>query len=147
MVAEAYGEVLTWDSLAQLGSDDLNLTDSAAFAERVIDRWLREQVLLNHARKHLARRIVWPIEQALEAYRRSLLIGTYETGTSKAGSTTFRSEEVSVAYHDAHPELFTLHDHAVQALYTTCRPQEAPERRGPIGRVARPAPGTTAWSG
>ena len=77
VVAEAYGEVLTWDSLAQQVPDDLNLEDSAAFAERVLDRWLREQVLVNEARTQLRNELA-SIEQALEVYRRSLLINTYE---------------------------------------------------------------------
>ena len=77
VVAEAYGDVLTWDSLAQQVPDDLNLEDSAAFAERVLDRWLREQVLVNEARTQLRDELA-SIEQALEVYRRSLLINTYE---------------------------------------------------------------------
>ena len=36
VVAEAYGEVLTWDSLAQKVPDALSLEDSAAFAERPV---------------------------------------------------------------------------------------------------------------
>lgn len=72
VVASAYGEVLTWDSLASLVPDDLNLEDSAAFAERVLDRWMRERVMLAQARTQLQQERS-SLEQALEAYRRSLL--------------------------------------------------------------------------
>ena len=130
VLAEAYGEVLTWDSLASWVPDDLNLTDSAAFAERVIDRWMREQVMLNHARKHLQNELSG-LEQALEAYRKSLLINTYENRYVESRLATDISDEEVSAYHATHPELFTLHDHAVQALYVHLPdPQEAAERRG-----------------
>ena len=145
VVAEAYGEVLTWDSLAQQVPDDLNLEDSAAFAERVLDRWLREQVLVNEARTQLRDELA-SIEQALEVYRRSLLINTYENRYVASRLDEEVSEEDIVAYYDAHPELFTLHDHAVQVLYCTCPIRKSrPKPAAPIGRVARPALGTTTW--
>ena len=78
VVASAYGEALTWDSLAQRIPNDLSLEDSAAFAERVIDRWMREHVMLAQAKANLERERDH-LDQALEAYRRSLLINTYET--------------------------------------------------------------------
>ena len=130
VVAEAYGEVLTWDSLAQQVPDDLNLEDSAAFAERVLDRWLREQVLVNEARTQLRDELA-SIEQALEVYRRSLLINTYENRYVASRLNEEVSEEDIVAYYDAHPELFTLHDHAVQVLYLHLPdPEVAAQTRG-----------------
>ncbi|MGB2470029.1 MAG: hypothetical protein ACPIA5_04195, partial [Flavobacteriales bacterium] len=78
VVAEAYGEVLTWDSLAQRVPDELGLEDSAAFAERLIDRWMREHVMLAQADAQLKEERS-NLDAALEAYRRSLLINTYET--------------------------------------------------------------------
>ena len=76
VVAEAYGEALTWDSLASWVPDDLNLEDSAAFAERVIDRWMREQVMVTQARTQLQKELP-SLEQALEAYRRALSLDPY----------------------------------------------------------------------
>lgn len=116
LVAEAYGEILTWDSLGTWIPDDLSLEDSMALADRVIDRWMREQVMLAQARTQLERE--WPaLEQALEAYRRSLLINTYETRYVESRLQTEVSDEEIQSYFDAHRELFTLHDHAVRVLY------------------------------
>lgn len=130
VAAQAFGEVLTWDSLAQWVPDDLNLEDSAAFAERVIDRWLREQVMLAQARTHLQTERS-SLEKALEAYRRSLLINTYETRYVESRLDTEVSEQEIVAYYDAHPELFTLHDHAVRVLYLHLPdPKAAAQARG-----------------
>jgi hypothetical protein len=130
VAAEAYGEVLTWDSLATWVPDDLSLEDSAAFAERVIDRWMREQVMLAQARTHLQRERS-SLEKALEAYRRSLLINTYETRYVDSRLDTEVSEQDVAAYYEAHPELFTLHDHAVQVLYLHLPdPKVAAEARG-----------------
>lgn len=130
VAAEAYGEVLTWDSLATWVPDDLSLEDSAAFAERVIDRWMREQVMLAQARTHLQTERS-SLEKALEAYRRSLLINTYETRYVDSRLDTEVSEEDVAAYYEAHPELFTLHDHAVRVLYLHLPdPKVAAEARG-----------------
>jgi hypothetical protein len=130
VAAEAYGEVLTWDSLATWVPDDLSLEDSAAFAERVIDRWMREQVMLAQARTHLQTERS-SLEKALEAYRRSLLINTYETRYVDSRLDTDVSEDEVAAYYEAHPELFTLHDHAVRVLYLHLPdPKVAAEARG-----------------
>ncbi|MGB1481408.1 MAG: peptidyl-prolyl cis-trans isomerase [Flavobacteriales bacterium] len=130
VVASAYGEVLTWDSLASLVPDDLNLEDSAAFAERVLDRWMRERVMFAQARTQLQQERS-SLEQALEAYRRSLLINTYETRYVESRLDTEVSDDEIEAYYEAHPELFTLHDHAVRVLYLHLPdPKAAAEARG-----------------
>jgi len=130
VVAKAYGAVLTWDSLAHHVPDDLNLEDSAAFAERFLDRWMREQVLLNEAKTQLSNELP-ELERALEAYRQSLLINTYENRYVASRLDEEVSEEAILAYYDAHPELFTLHDHAVQVLYLHLPdPQIAAQTRG-----------------
>ena len=116
VVAEAYGEVLTWDSLAQRVPDELGLEDSAAFAERLIDRWMREQVMLAQANAQLKEERS-NLDAALEAYRRSLLINTYETRYVESRLDTEVADVEVQAYYEAHAELFTLHDHAVRVLY------------------------------
>lgn len=130
VVASAYGEVLTWDSLASLVPDDLDLEDSAAFAERVLDRWMRERVMFAQARTQLQQERS-SLEQALEAYRRSLLINTYETRYVESRLDTEVGDEEIETYYEAHPELFTLHDHAVRVLYLHLPdPKAAAEARG-----------------
>ena len=116
VVAEAYGEVLTWDSLAQRVPDALSLEDSAAFAERLIDRWMREQVMLAQADAQLKEERT-SLNAALEAYRKSLLINTYETRYVESRLDTDVDDREVLAYYEDHPELFTLHDHAVRVLY------------------------------
>ena len=116
VVAEAYGEVLTWDSLAQRVPDELGLEDSVAFAERLINRWMREQVMLAQADAQLKKERS-SLDAALEAYRRSLLINTYETRYVESRLDTNVDEAEVQAYYEAHAELFTLHDHAVRVLY------------------------------
>ena len=124
VVAEAYGEVLTWDSLAQRVPDELGLEDSAAFAERLIDRWMREQVMLAQADAQLKEERS-NLDAALEAYRRSLLINTYETRYVESRLDTEVDDVEVQAYYEAHAELFTLHDHAVRVLYVHLPDPEA----------------------
>ena len=114
--AKAFGEVMTWDSLSAVVPDDLSLEDSAAYAERVLQSWMKEQVMLDAARTHLKNELP-SLEQALEAYRRSLLVNTYETRYVESRLDVEVSEAEIEAYHVQHPELFTLHDHAVRALF------------------------------
>ena len=57
------------------GAGRLEFEDSAAYAERVLQSWMREQVMLDAARTHLKDELPG-LEQALEAYRRSLLVNT-----------------------------------------------------------------------
>ena len=112
----AKDEVMTWDSLSAVVPDDPSLEDSAAYAERVLQSWMREQVMLDAARTHLKDELP-SLEQALEAYRRSLLVNTYETRYVESRLDVDVSEEEIEAYHAQHPELFSLHDHAVRALF------------------------------
>lgn len=116
VVATAYEARLTWDSLASKVPDDLNLEDSAAFAERVIDRWMREQVMLHNAEQHLQAERA-QIQRALDAYRKSLTINTYETRYVESRLNTVVGEADVLSYYDGHQELFTLHDHTVRVLY------------------------------
>ena len=130
VVATAFGEDMTWDSLSSAVPDDLSLADSAAFAERILTKWMREQVMLDAARMHLKEELP-SLEAALEAYRRSLLINTYETRYVESRLDMDVSEEEIEAYHRNHPELFTLHDHAVRALFLHFpEPQQAVEAAG-----------------
>ena len=115
-IATAYGEKLSERDLLDMLPENLSAEDSAAFATRLVDRWLREQVLLNHATRELSGEIA-SLEQALESYRRSLLINTFEGRFVENRLNDEVSEEAIRAYYDEHPELFTLHDHAVQVLY------------------------------
>ena len=116
VVASAYGDVMTYDSLAAWVPDELSLEDSAAFAERVIARWMRERVMLFQADLHLQREKA-NLNQALESYRRSLMISTYESKYVASRLDTEITEEEIAQYYLSHPELFTLHDHAVRALH------------------------------
>ena len=72
--------------------------------------------MLDAARTHLKDELP-SLEQALEAYRRSLLVNTYETRYVESRLDVDVSEEEIEAYHAQHPELFSLHDHAVRALF------------------------------
>lgn len=115
-VATAFGHALTKDSLAHWVPDDLSLEDSAQFAERVIERWMREQTLLAHAQSQLQGERA-SIKAALIAYRNSLVINTYETRFVEGRLNRNVTPEAIEAYHAAHPELFTLSDHAVRVLF------------------------------
>ena len=97
-------------------SENLSAEDSVVYAKRLVDRWLQDQVMLNHATRELSGEMA-NLEQALEAYRRSLLINTFETRFVENLLDSEVSEEAIIAYYEDHPELFTLHDHAVQVLY------------------------------
>ena len=143
IVAKAFGEILTWDSLASQVPDDLSLEDSAAFAERVLDLWMREQVLVNEAKKQLSNELP-NIEEALEAYRQSLLINTYENRYVESRLDTRVSEDEILAYYHAHPELSPCMTTLCKCCISIFPILKSPPKRGAqIGLAERNAHGTT----
>ena len=116
VIASAHGQNLSEQELLDMLPENLSAEDSVVYAKRLVDRWLQDQVMLNHATRELSGEMA-NLEQALEAYRRSLLINTFETRFVENLLDSEVSEEAIIAYYEDHPELFTLHDHAVQVLY------------------------------
>lgn len=116
IAARAYDRVFT---LAEVGAripDELAPEDSAEMAARVIDGWLREQVLVQQARQALP-----PTEQDFSAelatYERALLTHAYEDRYVAQRLDGDVTDEEAFRFYQQAPELFALNDFVVRATF------------------------------
>jgi len=116
VVVEAYGNSLILDSLKDRIPDEMNYDDSTLLAERIINSWVREQVLLAQAEKVIAANDEG-FDAKIKAYRDALLVNEYETSFVRSRLDSEVNEEEILEFHDSNPELFKLPEHVVRAVF------------------------------
>lgn len=116
VVARAYEKVFTLDSLSARIPDQLSFEDSTDLAERLINVWLREQVLISQAEKSLINEST-SLQKRIDEYRNTLLISEYEKQYAKSRLDTIISDSEIEEFHSSNPELFKLSDHVVKAVF------------------------------
>ena len=122
IVVSAYGKTLSVDSLSLRIPNNMSFEDSALMAERIIEGWVRKQVLLEEVEKNISE-FNHDFESAVTAYRNALLVSHFESRyvSSRIDS---RVEDYEIeSFHNEHSELFLLQEHVVRALYVHL-PQE-----------------------
>lgn len=116
IAARAFDRVFTLEDVGARIPDELTPEDSADMAARVIDGWLREQVLVQQARQALP-----PEEQdfadELATYERALLTHAYEDRYVAQRLNGKVTEEEARAFYEQAPELFALNDFVVRATF------------------------------
>lgn len=116
VVASAYNKELLLDSLCSRIPDQLSFEDSLDLSERLINVWLREQVLIHQAEKSLANESE-TLQNRIEEYKNTLLVSEYEKLYVKSRLDTVISDEELAEFHRTNPELFKLSDHVVKAAF------------------------------
>jgi len=116
IVLTAFGNVLILDSLENRIPDEMNFDDSTLLADRIINSWVREQVLLAQAEKEIAANDEG-FDAKIRAYRNALLVNQYETSFVRSRLDTEVSEEEILEFHTSSPELFKLPEHVVRAVF------------------------------
>ena len=116
VVARAYGKTLTLDSLEARIPDQLSFEDSTDLAERLINVWLREQVLIYQAEKSLLNESA-ALQNRIDEYRNTLIISEYEKNYTKSRLDTLITDLELEEFHNNNPELFKLSDHVVKAVF------------------------------
>lgn len=116
IAARAFDRVLTLASVGDRIPDEFSPEDSTELARRVIDTWLREQVLVKQARTAL------PAEEQdfaeeLASYERALLTHAYEDRYVAERLDPKVSEGEARAYYENAQELFALNDYVVRATF------------------------------
>jgi len=97
-VARAYGEVLRWSDLRHVVPLEAGAEDSTAMAQRFINNWLRQQVVLNKAEQNLDPSRT-DFEAQLRDYRNSLVIFAYEQAlVEQKLDTLVRDAEIEEHY-------------------------------------------------
>ena len=116
VVVEAYGNSLILDSLKDRIPDEMDYDDSTLLAERIINSWVREQVLLAQAEKVIAANDKG-FESKIKSYRDALLVNEYETSFVRSRLDSEVNEEEILEFHESNPELFKLSEHVVRAVF------------------------------
>lgn len=115
-LARAYDQVLNWSDLRQVVPLGSSAEDSTILAQRYIDTWLRQQVILQMAERNLSTE-GFELEDQLEEYRRSLVIFNYEQALVDQKLDTAVSDQEIRAYYEAHRANFELKDNIVRARW------------------------------
>ena len=102
--------------------------DSAVFANEFISAWTRRQVLLQKAEFYLASETE-DIERAVEEYRSSLIIETYQNKLIEQKFKPDITEQQVVDYYNANKRNFILHMPLIKGVYAVI-PNTSPDIKG-----------------
>ena len=108
--------VLTADLVAQRIPQGLNLDDSTTAAERYVDQWMREQILVAQAEAALSPEEV-TFDEELTAYRNALLLHAFKKRYINERLDTEVSEEEALSFYNVNQASFMLSDYAVRVLF------------------------------
>jgi hypothetical protein len=125
-VARAYDRVLTLDEIKAIVPDQASDEDSLILAERYINDWLKEQVMLFNAERNLPEEKK-QFERELENYRKTLLTYAYENLFVQQRLDTTISDEEIEAYYEENKDIFSLKDYIVKTKF--CVVNEGMPRR------------------
>ena len=115
-VISAFGETLSLDRLSTRIPDAMSMEDSTLMAERIIEGWIREHVLLAEVEKNISE-FNHDFEADVMAYRNALLVSHFES-RYVASRLDGNVEETEIeTFHNDHADLFLLQEHVVRALY------------------------------
>lgn len=119
--AQVEDHLLAWDKVSEVIAKDASPEDSAFIAQRFIDEWIMQQVVLVQAEKVLSDEQK-DFSEELQAYHRSLITYAYERLliTQKL-DTTVSSAEIE-AYYQEHQQNFELKDYIIKAKFAILAP-------------------------
>ena len=116
IVVKAFSKSLRLDSISSLIPDNMSDDDSTMLADRIINSWIREQVLLAQAENNLSDKD--PIfARQIQTYRNALLVSEYESSYVDSRLNRIVTEEEITNFHNTNPELFKLSEHIVRAAF------------------------------
>jgi hypothetical protein len=120
VVAEAYGEQLFQSDLRSMVTPGTSTEDSAALAQRFIDNWLRERVLLHTAELNLSE-TQKDVDRQLREYRTSLITYTYEQALVRQKLDTVITDKDIMEFYEANTKNFELKDNIVRVRWFKLR--------------------------
>ena len=94
----------------------LSLDDSATAAQRYVDQWVREQILVAQAEAALPPEAM-AFEDEIKAYRNALLLHSFKERYVNERLDGEVSEEEALAFYEANEASFMLTDYAVRVLF------------------------------
>lgn len=122
LAAKVGSHELTMAALRDAVPDGLTPEDSAAFAERYINSWARDMLLMDRAEKGLSAEEK-DVSAQLEDYRRTLLNHRYEQKYIAEHLDSLVTREEIEDYYAANREKFRLQTPVVKAYYFNISPR------------------------
>jgi len=116
IIAEVGDKQLTWKELMEIIPNNSSPEDSTQLAERYIENWLKEQVVLTKADESLGEEKK-DFELLIENYRKSLLIYTYEQEWIKQKLDTVVGAQEIIDYYDSNEKNFELKNYIVKVKF------------------------------
>ena len=123
VVVSAFGENLLLDSLCSRIPDELSFEDSTLLSERIIEGWVRENVLLAQAEKNI-NEFSSDFESSIRSYRNALLVTQFEREFIASRVDTKVQDEEIEKFHSDYPELFQLKEHVLRAVFFEINTEE-----------------------
>jgi len=123
VVVSAFGKDLLLDSLCSRIPNELSLEDSSLLSERIIEGWVRENVLLAQAEKNIDE-FSSEFEASIRSYRNALLVTQFEREFIASRVDTQVQEEEIEKFHSDYPELFQLREHVLRAVFIEINTEE-----------------------
>ena len=116
VLAVAYDATLVEAEVVHQLDSELNLEDSLEAADRVVDRWIAEHIMVEAATQAL------PLadqnfDKEIASYRRSLLLHRYQEAYVQQRLERTVEEEEARAFYEEQPQLFPLTDYVVRARF------------------------------
>lgn len=120
VVAVAYGEKLYWSDLRVVVPVTSSPEDSAAIANRYMDNWARDRVMLHMAEQNLDKGQI-NLDAQIKAYRESLLTFAYEQALVAQNLDSVVTGSQIHEYYDRNIANFQLKDNIVRARWFKLR--------------------------
>ena len=108
--------VLTADLVTQRIPEGLNPDDSTTAAQRYVDQWVREQILIAQAEAALQPEEA-AFEEELTAYRNALLLHAFKERYINERLNTEVNEAEALSFYNVNQASFMLSDYAVRVLF------------------------------
>ena len=123
VVVSAFGKNLLLDSLCSRIPNELSFEDSTLLSERIIEGWVRENVLLAQAEKNI-NEFSSSFESSIRSYRNALLVTQFEREFIASRVDTKVQDEEIEKFHSDYPELFQLKEHVLRAVFFEINTEE-----------------------
>ncbi len=125
IVAQVGDKYLFDDQIPVNINNGFSKEDSISIARNYIDRWIRNELILEKAEENLSEEYQAEINKKLEETRANLMIYQYEQQMMLQKMDTIVSEQEIMDYYDNHLQNFTLLDNILKVLFLKL-PVEAP---------------------
>jgi len=113
VLARVQDHYLYLSDIQSLVPENANARDSMTIVQNFINKWIREQLILNKAKLNLTRQ-EQDFSQQLEEYRNSLIIYAYESKLMRLNHDTNVSLEDIEQYYDLHKNNFELKENIIR---------------------------------